>query len=301
MRRFAAPLLVLFLLPACGHSSAGSAAAKPAVATKPALAAKPAVEPNGPLLWRVDGANGPLYLYGTIHTGGKDFVPQVAWDDLATTKTFVMETDLDALKSSPMELLKRAQLPRGESLDVMVGPETWAKVVAAVQGLPLSADQLKRFKPWFVASLLIQKLVSGAVPTDVALHDEAKTKGLGLEYLELWTEQIDAIEAAMDVDVLKQMVADMDKQKTELEALVAAYRAGDAAAIEKATTDPSQMTPHALDILLVQRNKKWIPKLEAYAKQGNVFVAVGVGHLVGKDGVVQRLRDLGYQVTRVTP
>jgi uncharacterized protein len=49
--------------------------------------------------------------------------------------------------------------------------------------------------------------------------------------------------------------------------------------------------------LLVERNKNWLPKLEAlFARKGAAFVVVGAAHLVGPDGLVAMLKAKGYTV-----
>jgi uncharacterized protein len=49
--------------------------------------------------------------------------------------------------------------------------------------------------------------------------------------------------------------------------------------------------------LLVERNKNWLPKLEAlFARKSAAFVVVGAAHLVGPDGLVAMLKAKGYAV-----
>jgi len=49
------------------------------------------------------------------------------------------------------------------------------------------------------------------------------------------------------------------------------------------------------------RNDAWVPKLEQQLKagQGGTLVVVGTLHLLGEDGVVEKLRAKGYQVERI--
>jgi uncharacterized protein YbaP (TraB family) len=54
------------------------------------------------------------------------------------------------------------------------------------------------------------------------------------------------------------------------------------------------------ETLVFARNNSWIPKFEELFKQGDVFVAVGADHLIGKRGVVSLLRARGFTVTRIT-
>ncbi len=48
------------------------------------------------------------------------------------------------------------------------------------------------------------------------------------------------------------------------------------------------------------RNRAWIPQLAELMANGDpVFAAVGAGHLVGPDSVVDLLKAEGYTVTRL--
>jgi hypothetical protein len=48
------------------------------------------------------------------------------------------------------------------------------------------------------------------------------------------------------------------------------------------------------DLLLNDRNKNWVNQLKTIMKSESVFVAVGAGHLVGKEGLISLLRKEGY-------
>jgi uncharacterized protein YbaP (TraB family) len=52
-------------------------------------------------------------------------------------------------------------------------------------------------------------------------------------------------------------------------------------------------------ILLVNRNKNWIPIMGKMANKKTTFFAVGAGHLPGKEGVIRLLRAEGYTVTAI--
>jgi len=55
------------------------------------------------------------------------------------------------------------------------------------------------------------------------------------------------------------------------------------------------------DVLLVQRNKNWIPVMSNKMTAKRTFFAVGAGHLGGSFGVINLLREAGYTVTAVNP
>ncbi|MBW1770958.1 MAG: TraB/GumN family protein [Deltaproteobacteria bacterium] len=55
--------------------------------------------------------------------------------------------------------------------------------------------------------------------------------------------------------------------------------------------------PDIYDRFVVERNKKWIPKIEPLINQdGNAMVIVGAGHLVGTKNLLDLLRAKGYRI-----
>jgi uncharacterized protein YbaP (TraB family) len=251
-----------------------------------------------PLLWEVTSQRGNhAWIYGTLHTGGATFVPQAAWDALAHSTTFVMETDIDHIDQN--DVIVRSMLPADQSLEQLMTPAGWQRLVAAFKG-KMTEAQLRRFKPWFVSVVLAQSFLPGGEATDQALKARAAEQGATLAYLETWQEQLDALEAGTDVASLELMLADLDQARRELDALVEAYRAGDVQAIVRITTDPaSGMSPAALDRLLYARNRAWVPRIEELVAGGGAFIAVGAGHIPGPGGLIELLAFRGYQVKRV--
>ena len=59
------------------------------------------------------------------------------------------------------------------------------------------------------------------------------------------------------------------------------------------------MTERQMELLFRRRNDAWIGKVIKEMGSGPVFVAVGLGHLLGKNGLVVQLRKAGYVVRRV--
>jgi len=51
--------------------------------------------------------------------------------------------------------------------------------------------------------------------------------------------------------------------------------------------------------LVSSRNKTWVPKIDTMIKEKSSFIAVGGGHLGGKEGLVNALRGLGYKVEAI--
>jgi hypothetical protein len=92
--------------------------------------------------------------------------------------------------------------------------------------------------------------------------------------------------------------ADFARLERDLDALLAAYRRGDAEAF--LARDGYDRQSETFDIIIRQRNRSWLPQVEALlAGSAPAFVAVGVSHLIGPDSVVELLRDGGHEVWRL--
>lgn len=279
----------------------GSTAACGAPATRPAPAPRHHTRPDdvglrGPMLWEVQGAHGPSYLFGTIHAGFADReLPAWVWDKLDASDTFIME--LDPTTIPIVEMARLGQLPEDKSLDQMLGAKDFAALAAELE---TSADSLKRLQPWAALLLLTQRLYPTPVPLDLALRDRAAVKGKNLVYLEDWKLQAEII-AMMDVEDLRELIDEKGKGRLQLEGLVAAYRAGDFEKLAAIGLDPEEAkkNPARNARLLDDRNRAWVGTLVPHLERGGAFVAVGALHFAGEHGLIELLRERGYILTRV--
>ena len=57
-----------------------------------------------------------------------------------------------------------------------------------------------------------------------------------------------------------------------------------------------QMGNEITKILVDKRNKNWIDNIESLIKKDNTFIAVGMGHLGGKNGLLNLLSEKGYEL-----
>ena len=80
--------------------------------------------------------------------------------------------------------------------------------------------------------------------------------------------------------------------------IVAALPAGDLPALDRQALQPlRKASPNLFRRLVTERNARWTRTLDQRLKgKGRTVVVVGIGHLIGQDGVPARLRALGYKV-----
>src|SRR5262249_10091105 len=156
--------------------------------------------PAGPFLWEVTGGSGVVYLFGTMHAAGAEDVPAAARAALARSATFVDQ--LGPLP--PDEVRARAFLPRGQSLEQLIGADDWYELRDALAGR-VAEDELRRARPWYAMSLLTSAMAPGpARSMDDALEDEARGRGAAVEHLETADEQLGTLGDSVSAQDLKE-------------------------------------------------------------------------------------------------
>ena len=263
-------------------------------------------------LWKVEGDTGSVaYLLGSLHVLTQASYPLPAVIDKAFTdsKVLVEEVDIDqaADPAVMMSALAKAMLTDGRTLDQLVSPQTYAEVKrrAETSGIPLMA--LQRMKPWLVAVTLMAPTLQAAgfkpeLGIDQHYFDRAKSSGMrrqALETLGYQLDRFDQLAPALQEDLLKTTMEDLDAEVTGVTEMAAAWKAGNTAAIEKLTLSALQASPELYRRLLVERNVNWVPHVEACVKENKAcFIVVGAAHLVGPDGLPTLLSKKGYKVTQ---
>ena len=306
-------LLSLVLLSALLAGAAGVEAATPG-------AAKPA--PPVPLLWKVSDADNSVYLLGSFHmlnAGDYPLAPEVdaAFAD-AETVVFEMPPEEIGSPQLGVQMAQAALRTDGTQLsadlkpDVAAALETWlASNQDALGKAKLPPQLLQMFEPWFVG-LMVSVVEAGKQGLDPKLgldaHFAAAAKAAGkpTSGFESGAEQIaflDGMGKAEQLQMLEESLQEANAGKGELQALHAAWRAGDAKQLsERMGAEMRRDYPALYQRINVSRNDAWVPKLEQRLREGgtdDTLVVVGALHLLGKDGVVEKLRAKGYKVERL--
>jgi uncharacterized protein YbaP (TraB family) len=82
---------------------------------------------------------------------------------------------------------------------------------------------------------------------------------------------------------------------------VAAWLVGDGSVVAKDVEDLRATYPRLYDVLLAERNRAWIPRIdERLGHPGNVFLLVGASHIPGEDGLPALLASHGLAPHRLT-
>lgn len=268
-------------------------------------------ESSHPALWVVKDADTTIYLFGTIHV----LPPGVSWLDGPVKKAFdsadtlvtevVMPDDAAALQPAMLALGFTPGLP---PLKERIAPEYQAKLSARARSLGLPMPFLDSAETWVAALALTSAQITslGLDPSEgveAKLTVAARTAGKRLQGLETVEEQLRIFDALPEADqrtLLTSTLDEMDEVATKMGKIVADWKAGRAEAIAAETDDSLRATPRLAKLLLADRNQRWAAWIaERMAKPGVVFVAVGAGHLAGRDSVQAMLAQHGLQAMRL--
>lgn len=233
-----------------------------------------------------------MWLYGTIHDAGMDAVPATA--RAALEKSVRLVTELGDVEPDPDVLIKHARITSGPGIDQLLPPDDWFDLRDALRGSKTKEDDLRRARPWYAMSLLTTYMVPSPGPSmDVLFVKRAHELAMPVDALESWDEQLSVIDTAVGVADLQEAIHARETMRCELAQLRAGYEAGDTAGMQARLVLPRNEAT-----ILTARNKKWLPKIEKLFTQGGGFVAVGLGHLLGDNGIPAMLQRDGYTVER---
>ena len=263
---------------------------------------------GGPALWRVERGAFKGWLFGTIHV-----LPSgVAWDTppirnaMAQADRLILEAaDLQDEEKTLGIFEDMGRSPALPPLEQRVPDKERAALLKAVRDGGTSTQLLSGYESWAAAMLLSaasQQALhvsqdDGVEPALIAAFKKAGKPIGGLETVERQFRAFDTLPEAAQARLLVQSVHEADGMKALYDRILTAWLKGDMAAIAKEDERGEQPDPVVEDAVLVARNRDWAKAIEPMG--GQPFIAVGAGHLTGRDNLIDLLKDRGFTITRV--
>jgi uncharacterized protein YbaP (TraB family) len=187
-------------------------------------------------------------------------------------------------------------------------PDQLTKLNKAAAGLPGGEAVLESMKPWLAGMMLslAPVLQAGYDPNsgvELVLKPEFTQANKPVKGFETAEQQIHYFADMPEKAQLDFIASELDSADTAVEKfkeLVAAWYDGDVAKLDELNNaDFRDKYPDLFQLLVVKRNQNFTTQIEEMLKGDGVsFVAIGAGHLVGKDGVPAMLEKQGYKVVR---
>ena len=265
--------------------------------------------PVSPSIWHIQGAQGEVYLLGSVHV----LPPNLNWRTpaiargLSRSDIYVFEVPQDQSAAAELNSLIQAKgfLPEGQTLRDQVKPASRADFDAAVKSSGLPDAMVNHERPWLAGlqmmfAQIVKLKYAADSGVDSVLAADAAKGGKQTRYLETVAEQFALLapdDRVLEMQEFESSLKDLRDVDGELGPMVKAWGTGDQVKLDKVINGDLDEFPEARKQLLDDRNKRWVPKIEAMLKEKHVFfITVGAGHLTGPQGVPALLRKDGYKV-----
>jgi uncharacterized protein len=253
-----------------------------------------------------------VFIGGTIHVLSASDYPLPAVFDQAYQQADIMvfEADMGQMQTAEAQrlIIDKTSYKDGSTLQQALSANSYQSLG---QFLALRGDRVQnydQFKPGMVTVLLtlneLARLGQSGQGVDEFYDNLAVKDGkkrLFFETIEQQLEFLGNMGQGQEDSLVLHTLKELEDLSSAMVALKSAWRKGNNPKLIEVALTPWQADfPALYDALLVKRNQAWIPQIEAMLVTPEVeYILVGALHLAGNDGLLQQLRDRGYQVEQL--
>lgn len=276
------------------------------------------------LLWTATRGEQQITLVGTMHIYDPRLAPiraQVA-DDVANADLVLLEMTEAEEAQLQAELATnpdRMFLTEGPSLIDLLDEQTWEMVAKAASARQIPAFMAAKFRPWYLAATLaippcaMPDMVAGRRGLDNMILEDANAAGVPTQAIEPWDTLFNVMEVGTldeQIDMMRLGLLSPEINREVFVAMLNGYFAGEVAQVwemsrlslryvpdmdEELAKEMFALTEQGL---LIDRNRNWIPVIEAASMDHDrIVVAVGAAHLPGEVGVLRLLEREGWTIS----
>ena len=260
--------------------AAALAAATPAVAP-------PASTPELPAMFVVRDADTTIYIFGTFHAldGKSQWLNGDVRDAFEKSDELVLETLVPEKPVQPTAFGPGFRPPSVTPSASFLATTRMAISAGRAQGMQVD---------------------NGA---DMVLRRDAEAEGKPVEGLETLQSQIDmfnrmpsgpAAVPASSPQASRPGATPMESLSQAMSEMQSAWKRGDQSVFVRMLGQLQAASPDTYRMMFTERNARWADWIKARMQvPGTVFVAVGAGHLAGRDSLLVRLAERGLPSQRV--
>lgn len=263
-----------------------------------------------PFYYEAKSAEQRFFVLGTMHQGvSASELPDFVLKDFDDASLIAVEADPT---DATAKIFVEAPAASYKGLKASLDPKEWEKLRAGVSK-NISDAALDNASP-YEAFIFLQG--STQAETRVTRREQSMLdSSIDLELFKLaqkaknvvtYLDKTDSIDLACQMKLLRSTLQDLELENDsaatnfvdELKAMRLSYLKGDEAQIAREIADSK-----VPDCLLKDRNDKWVKILKSMGQKANhesiAFVAVGTGHLVGPDNMLEILKKEGFEIRRI--
>lgn len=289
---------------------------------------EPNVEITTPLFYKISKENSDIsiYLLGSIHAADKKIYPlnDTIMSAYNQSDYLAVEVDTVALTSdfdAQLELAQKMLYTDGTTIKDHIGEDLYNKMVEILKDKGSYNSLYDNYKPAFFESLFENVIINDAdmdanAGIDVHFLNLAKKEEKEILEIETAEFQYDLLLSnpiELDKMMLEEYVNNYDESVTEMKDIYTAWKKGDideleqtllpttdSEALEELTEEEIKMAENYNKSLITDRNYGMVDALEKYyADEKNVFCVVGLGHVIGDEGIISLMEKKGYNIEKL--
>ena len=279
------------------------------------------------LLWKAEGNGNTLYLLGSIHTDRNNLYPfhKQLRDIITSAELAAFELDFND-QAGLAEFTDMQMYSDGTTLKDHISSDLYQKVVEALASLGMPEEQTAMFKPWalansFTALAAMDETTSdNAMAIDLYVNAKASNVGVPIAGVETYAFQggiFEDLSAKYQEDYLalalaiflgdedgldEDSLAAIQNQNTTMDEWMDQWKTRDTQGFANSYPKDELMGNDSDELnrkLFEGRDPNMAAWADRYLKQPGFhtgIMTVGAGHMTGRTGIVQSLKDLGYAV-----
>jgi uncharacterized protein YbaP (TraB family) len=259
-------------------------------------------------VFELSKGNSKVYLAGTIHMlRAQDFPPPAEFDAAyRQSQRIYFETDILYTKTPEFgqRFARAMTLPDNKSLKDVLDAGLWAELQSFSEKNHFPLNQFMNYSPAMLSILITiteSKKMGVGDGIDVYYDKLARHDKKFVGEMESGDDVISYMKNFSQKDpnrIIKSTLSDVKNIPEDLNTMIISWRAGDLDALEHNMGEKMRTEmPEAYKSLVIDRNKKWLPKIEKmFATPEIEMVMVGSLHLPGQYGLLASLKKSGYKI-----
>lgn len=260
-----------------------------------------------PIFYEISNDKNKVYILGSIHTSDGSIIPlpNFIMEKFHQSEEFFME-----LKPSENDTLQYTdeKIEDEYYLKDHVSEETYQLVIELSKNLSIPQNILIKQKPSEIIIYLEEYELNKAGITkekgiESYLYYEAKIKNIKIDGFDSYQEMmknINAVDEKENEKRLKSYILNRDEIGEDAKEFLEFWKEGNEEKLVEKIENYSKEYSEIIQYLLRKRNQKMIYSIEEMLKSNKqIFIAVGLGHIIGNGNIIDILREKGYLVNKI--
>lgn len=270
------------------------------------------------LLWKVSDENSSVWLFGSIHFADSSFYPLPSEIENAFRNSTALAVEMDISDSETQEktaeeFLKEGMFTDGRTLKDILPDSLWKTLDSISTTLGMKTENFLPMRPWMAATIIASAAIASTgiqqeLGIDMVMLDSAYAQGKEIIALETPEEQVESLsksEGSEETDgiaYLESTFREYSKLNQMIKEVISAWKRADVVSLQKSLSADQNMNESEKRLnerMFNQRNKKMKKEILNFLENDKqVFVVVGVGHLILENNLLEMLSENGLKIQR---